>query len=90
VPTIADAGLRGYLAAAWSGVLVPARTPAPIVRKLHADFRQAAQVPQVVQIQSQLMIEPTISASPAEFEAFLDRERRKWGDVARRSGAKVE
>jgi tripartite-type tricarboxylate transporter receptor subunit TctC len=90
VPTIAEAGLPGYVAAAWYGVLVPARTPAPIVRKLHADFGKAAQVPQVVQIQSQLMIEPTISASPAEFEAFLDRERRKWGDVARRSGAKVE
>ena len=90
VPTIAEAGLPGYLAAAWYGVLVPARTPAPIVRKLHADFRKAAQVPEVVQIQSPLMIEPTTSASPAEFDAFIDRERRKWSDIARRSGAKVE
>jgi hypothetical protein len=36
------------------------------------------------------MIEPTTSATPAEFDAFLGGERRKWGDIARRSGAKVE
>jgi hypothetical protein len=47
-----------------------------------------AHVPEVVQIQSQLMIEPTTSATPAEFDAFLDRARRKWGDIARRSARK--
>jgi tripartite-type tricarboxylate transporter receptor subunit TctC len=90
VPTIAEAGLPGYVASAWYGVLVPARTPKAIIDRLNADFRKATRVPEVVQIQSQLMIEPTTSATPAEFEAFLDRERRKWGDVARRSGAKIE
>jgi len=90
VPTIAEAGLPGYVASAWYGVLVPARTPRPIVTRLHADLRKAAQAPEVRQIQSQLMIEPVTSASPADFDAFLDRERRKWADIARRSGAKVE
>ena len=90
VPTIAEAGLPGYVASAWYGVLVPARTPRPIVTRLHADLRKAAQAPEVRQIQSQLMIEPVTSASPADFDAFLDRERGKWADIARRSGAKVE
>jgi tripartite-type tricarboxylate transporter receptor subunit TctC len=90
VPTIAESGLPGYVASAWYGVLAPARTPKAIVSRLHGDLRKAAHVPEVMQIQSQLMIEPTTSATPAEFDAFLDRERRKWGDIARRSGAKVE
>lgn len=90
VPTIAEAGVPGYEAAAWYGVLVPARTPKAIVAKLHADLAKAARAPEVVHIQTQLMIEPTYSASPAEFEAFLGRERRKWGEIARKSGARVE
>jgi len=90
VPTITEAGVSGYVAAAWYGVLVPARTPGGIVNKLRADLTKASQVPEVVHIQSQLMIEPAFSATPAEFAAFLDRERRKWGDIAKRSGAKVE
>jgi len=90
VPTVAEAGLPGYEAAAWYGVLVPARTPKAIVAKLHADLATAGRVPEVAHIQSQLMIEPAYSASPAEFESFLGRERRKWGEIARKSGARVE
>jgi len=90
VPTVSEAGLPGYEAVAWYGVLAPARTPAVIVKQLHTDFRKAAQAPELVQIQRQLMIEPTYSASPAEFEAFLARERKKWGELARKSGAKID
>jgi tripartite-type tricarboxylate transporter receptor subunit TctC len=90
VPTIAEAGVPGYEAAAWYGVLVPARTPAPVVAKLHSDLAKAARVPEVVRVQTQLMIEPTFSATPAAFESFLARERAKWGEIARKSGARVD
>ena len=90
VPTVSEAGLPGYEAAAWYGVLAPARTQAAIVKQLHADIRKAAQAPDVVHIQKQLMIEPTFSASPAEFETFLARERRKWSEIVRKSGAKID
>jgi tripartite-type tricarboxylate transporter receptor subunit TctC len=90
VPTVAEAGVPGYEAAAWYGVLVPARTPNSIVAKLHTDLAKAARVPEVVHIQTQLMIEPAYSASPAEFDSFLGRERRKWGDIARKSGARID
>jgi tripartite-type tricarboxylate transporter receptor subunit TctC len=71
-------------------VLVPAGTSRSIIAKLHHDFTQAAQLPDVRQQQSALAIEPTVSASPAAFAAFIDRERAKWGDLVRKSGAKAE
>ena len=90
VPTVSEAGLPGYEAAAWYGVLAPAKTPPAIVKQLHGDLRKTGQTPEVVQVQKQLMIEPTFSASPAEFDAFLARERRKWGEIVRKSGAKID
>jgi tripartite-type tricarboxylate transporter receptor subunit TctC len=90
LPTVAESGLPGYEAAAWYGLLVPAGTSRSIIAKLHHDFTQAAQLPDVRQQQSALAIEPTVSASPAAFAAFIDRERAKWGDLVRKSGAKAE
>ncbi|HEV7799498.1 MAG TPA: tripartite tricarboxylate transporter substrate binding protein [Burkholderiales bacterium] len=90
LPTIAEAGLPGYEAASWYGVLVPAGTSLAIIARLHKDFTQAAQMPEVRQQQSALAIEPTVSASPAAFAAFIARERAKWADLVRKSGAKAE
>jgi tripartite-type tricarboxylate transporter receptor subunit TctC len=90
LPTIAEAGLPGYEAASWYGVLVPAGTALAIIARLHKDFTQAAQMPEVRQQQSALAIEPTVSASPAAFAAFIARERAKWANLVRKSGAKAE
>jgi tripartite-type tricarboxylate transporter receptor subunit TctC len=90
LPTVAEAGLPGYEAAAWYGVLAPARTPLAIVTKLHADFGRAVQLPEVRQQLAPMVIEATVSESPGAFAAFLGRERAKWGDLVSRSGAKVE
>ncbi|MGZ8198602.1 MAG: tripartite tricarboxylate transporter substrate binding protein [Burkholderiales bacterium] len=90
LPTVAEAGLPGYEAASWYGVLAPAGTPRPIVTKLHADFSSAAQAPEVRQHLAPFAIVSTTSASPAAFDAFLARERKKWGELVRKSGAKVE
>jgi tripartite-type tricarboxylate transporter receptor subunit TctC len=90
LPTIAEAGLPGYEAAAWYGVLTPAGTDRAIVAKLHADFTRAAQLQDVRQQQTALAIEPKISASPAAFAAFIEGERAKWAALVRKSGAKAE
>jgi tripartite-type tricarboxylate transporter receptor subunit TctC len=90
LPTISEAGVAGYEAAAWYGLLAPGGTPQPIIAKLHRDFTRAAQMPDVRQQQTALAIEPTVSPGPAAFAAFIDRERVKWGDLVRKSGARVE
>src|SRR5207244_1548668 len=90
LPTVAEAGVPGYEAASWYGLLVPAGTPPAIITKLHADFTRAAQLPDVRQQQLTLAIEPKVSASPAAFGAFIDRERAKWSALVKKSGAKAE
>jgi tripartite-type tricarboxylate transporter receptor subunit TctC len=69
---------------------VPAGTSRSIIAKLHHDFTHAVLLPDVRQQQLTLAIEPTVSASPAAFAAFIDRERTKWGDLVKKSGAKAE
>ena len=90
LPTVAEAGVPGYEAASWYGLLVPAGTSRTIITKLHADFTRAAQLPDVRQQQTALAIEPTLSASPAAFGSFIDRERTKWTELVRKSGARPE
>jgi tripartite-type tricarboxylate transporter receptor subunit TctC len=90
VPTIAEAGVPGYEAAAWYGVLAPAGTPRAIVMKLFDDFKRAALNPEVRQQQGGLGIEAALSESPAAFGAFIDRERAKWAALVKKTGAKAD
>lgn len=90
LPTVAEAGLPGYEAAAWYGVLAPAGTPRPIISRLYADFAKAARLPEVREQLGKHAIESTISPTPAAFAAFLQKENSKWGLLVKKSGAKVE
>jgi tripartite-type tricarboxylate transporter receptor subunit TctC len=90
LPTVAEAGLAGYEAASWYGLLAPARTPPAIVAKLHADVGRATSAEDVRQQLAPFAIESRVSASPAAFGKFLESERLKWGELVRKSGAKVE
>ncbi len=87
---MAEAGLPGYEAAAWYGVLAPAGTPKPIIAKLHRDFTSALTHPDVREKLAAQTIESVTSASPEAFMAFLRREHAKWGALVRKSGAKAE
>ena len=90
LPTVAEAGLPGYEAAAWYGVLAPAGTPKAILAKLHRDFSDALAHPSVREKLAAQTIESVTSASPEAFLAFLRREYDKWGTVVRKSGAKAD
>ena len=90
LPTVAEAGLPGYEAAAWYGVLAPAGTPKAIIARLHRDFSDALAHPGVREKLAAQTIESVTSASPEAFLAFLRREHDKWGAVVRKSGAKAD
>lgn len=90
LPTVAEAGLPGYEAAAWYGVLAPAGTPRAIVTRLHRDFTAALAQPGVREKLATQTIEAVTSASPEAFTAFLRREHGKWAAMVSKSGAKVE
>ena len=90
IPTMHESGYPGFEAAAWYGLLVPARTPAAIVNKLHKDFSTALQLPDVREPLMNDTIDVTPSPSPRAFAAFLAAETTKWGALVRETGAKAE
>jgi tripartite-type tricarboxylate transporter receptor subunit TctC len=88
VPTIAEAGVAGYEAALWLGLLAPAGTPAEIVQRLHAEISVALQDAELVKSLRAAGIAPSPLA-PQEFGAFMRAEHEKWGRVVRETGATI-
>jgi tripartite-type tricarboxylate transporter receptor subunit TctC len=90
IPTIAEAGLPGYEAAVWYGLLGPANLPAPVLAKLHRDFSTVLNLPDVRETLANVMADVRPSASPQAFGAFLASETLKWTKVVKASGAKED
>jgi tripartite-type tricarboxylate transporter receptor subunit TctC len=89
IPTIAEAGLPGYEAVQWYGVLAPAATPRDIITKLHAGVVRALQNPDVRQRLLNDGAEP-VGSSPEEFAAYLRSETTKWAKVIKAAGIQPE
>ncbi|MCD0499466.1 tripartite tricarboxylate transporter substrate binding protein [Achromobacter sp. MY14] len=89
VPTMAEAGVKGYEASSWFGLLAPAGTPPAIVEKIQRDVAAALQqAPVRAQLQAQ---GATPSGNtPAQFKQFMAQETAKWAKVVQASGAKVD
>ena len=90
IPTIAEAGVPGYEAVTWFGLLAPAGTPREIVSRLHADVVRALQDPVVKKRFIDDGAEPTPSSSPEEFAALIHTEIAKWAKVIRDAGIRPE
>ena len=85
VPTLAEAGVPGYQAVLWTGMLAPANTPAEIVERLHRELAQVLAQPDVVQRFAALgaIARPL---GPAEFDGFIEAERARWSELGKRRG----
>lgn len=90
IPTIAEAGLAGYEAVQWFGLLAPAGTPRDITGKLHGAVVQAMQDPAVRQRFLAGGADPTPSSSPEAFGKQIREEVAKWAKVAKDAGIKPE
>lgn len=82
VPTIAESGHKGFEAVNWTGLVAPARTPAPVVARLNEEVRKALRQEAVVARLADEGSEP-MGSTPEEFRAFLAAEHAKWGKVVR-------
>jgi tripartite-type tricarboxylate transporter receptor subunit TctC len=80
VPTIAESGLPGYQASSWNGLSAPAKTPRPIVDRLHAEVAAAVAAPEVRNKLLELGVDSRAS-TPEELQKFLAAEIAKWGQV---------
>jgi tripartite-type tricarboxylate transporter receptor subunit TctC len=89
LPTIAEAGVPGYEAATWSGVIAPANVPKPIVEKLNALINKAIRSKTFQERFAMIGDEPA-GGSPEEFAALIKKDSAKWADVVKRSGAKLD
>ena len=89
LPTIAEAGVPGYEAGTWSGVIGPAGMPRPLIDKLNAAINQVISSP-VFRDRFDLIGDEPAGGTPEEFAALIRQDSAKWADVIRRSGAKID
>jgi tripartite-type tricarboxylate transporter receptor subunit TctC len=90
VPTIAEAaGLKGFDASSWFGLLAPAGTSLEIVNRIQQEVAKSLATPA---IKEKLLAQGAIPGgdTPAEFARMIDREHKKWAKVVQESGAKVD
>jgi tripartite-type tricarboxylate transporter receptor subunit TctC len=83
IPTVAEAGLAGYEAGIWFGILAPAGTPRTIVSKLNAEIVTVLALPEVKQ-RFEAINAIVIGDSPDEFTAFIKSETAKWSAIAKK------
>ncbi len=89
VPTVDQAGLKGYDTQAWSGLYAPAGTPPEVIAKLNAEVVKILKMPVVREQLAAQGAEP-VGDSPEEFARFMRDEIAKWAKLIKISGAKVE
>ena len=89
VPTFEESGVRGLVFEHWWGVMAPARTPRPIVDRLHAEIVKAVNAPDVRDRFAALAVEPRTS-TPEQFRALLESDIKRWAKVVQAAGIKPE
>ena len=88
VPTFIESGVPGFAPNSWVAILVPARTPQPIVDRLHRDLVAVLQEKEVRERYAVLGIEP-VGNSPEEFAAQMRADLARWGEVVKQASIKL-
>jgi tripartite-type tricarboxylate transporter receptor subunit TctC len=89
LPTVAEAGLPGYAAVGWFGLLAPAATPKPVVAQLGRDANRVLAERELRERMAALGAEPA-GNSPEEFARFIRDDQAKWAKLMREAGIKPE
>jgi tripartite-type tricarboxylate transporter receptor subunit TctC len=89
VPTAAEAGVPGYEATIWLGLMAPAGTPKPIIDKLNAAVNAAVKRPEIVKLWTEQGAVP-MSMTSEEFDKYLRGDIVKWAEVVKQFGDKPQ
>jgi tripartite-type tricarboxylate transporter receptor subunit TctC len=89
VPTVAEAGVPGFEAYVWMGLLAPKATPPAVIDRIHRELIAVLASDNVMRYMANASIE-IVGSSPAEFGAFFHAEKDRWGKIVRETGAKVD
>jgi tripartite-type tricarboxylate transporter receptor subunit TctC len=89
VPTLDEAGVRGYESEIWLGLAAPGATPAPLIEQINQDVRRAMSNPEVVsRLQGQGI--DVLLSTPAQMRQRSLDDLRRWGDIIRTAGIKLD
>jgi tripartite-type tricarboxylate transporter receptor subunit TctC len=86
--TSGEQGLPGFVAVNWIGLLAPAKTPQPVIDKLHQALLSVMKTAEVKKTLAQSAVQVSVSETPADFQKFLVTEYEKWGKIVKDAGAK--
>lgn len=89
LPTMAEAGVKGYEVAGWYGVVGPAKLPRPIVTRLNQEIVRALRMPDVAEKMAADGSEP-MGTTPEQFGAHIKAEVAKWRDLIQKSGIRAD
>jgi tripartite-type tricarboxylate transporter receptor subunit TctC len=89
VPTIQEAGVPGYVADNWWGIVAPAGTPQPIIDRLYKDIQEALKSPELTAAFAREGAE-AVTMSTAEFTSYIEGEIAKWGKVVKEGNIKAQ
>jgi len=89
VPTVSEAGVPGYEATIWLGIMAPAGTPAAVVDKLNAEIAKVIARPEISNAWAKQGAEP-MTMSPTSFGSFLKADIEKWAKVIKTAGIQVQ
>jgi tripartite-type tricarboxylate transporter receptor subunit TctC len=87
IPTAGEAGVPGYEATIWLGLMAPAGTPKPVIDKLNAAVNAAIKRPDVIKLWTEQGVVP-MSMTPEEFDKYLRGDIVKWAEVVKKFGDK--
>ena len=89
LPTLSEAGVKGYEITTWTAMIAPKGLPQPIVKKLNAEIQRACTNPRLVAALT-AQGASCVASTPEQFAQFVRQERVKWGDIVKKSGAKID
>lgn len=90
LPTMAEAGFPGIGSLNWNGVFAPARTPKPVVARLHAVAVAAMKELEAEGVLAKRQTPISISESPAEFNAYVLSEMKRWDKIIKDNKVKID
>jgi tripartite-type tricarboxylate transporter receptor subunit TctC len=90
LPTLEESGLKGFDMTTWWGVMAPGKTPEAVVQRLSDEILKAMEAPDIAERLRAMGSETPAVRTPAQFTAFVERERRVYAELVKRSGASVD
>ena len=90
LPTLDESGLKGFDMTTWWGLMAPAKTPQQVVDRISQEALRAIESPDLRERWRAMGSEPPAVRTPAEFTAFVERERRLYAELVKRSGATAD